>query len=129
MFLDTTVLIDMFLHDREDKLLQEILHRIEGEELYISMIQVGEVGDWCRRNDVEPLSVMGDVEEFVIIMPIFNELCNDGSELKHEMRQKGASKFSLTDGIILASARSIGQKVLTRDKDFGLAEDAILLEP
>jgi predicted nucleic acid-binding protein len=127
MFLDTTIIIDMFRHGRDEERLVEILGHIGNEDLYMSMVQVGEVGDYCRRNNVEPMTIMGDVEEFINVMPIFNELCDVGSEIKHEMRQKGSSKFSLTDGIILASARSIGQKVLTRDKDFAVADDVLLL--
>jgi predicted nucleic acid-binding protein len=43
------------------------------------------------------------------------------------MRSKGLKRFSLMDGIILASARSIDQKLLTADSDFRKAEDAVLI--
>ena len=43
------------------------------------------------------------------------------------MRDKGAPKFSLGDVMVLASARSIKQTLLTKDKDFKEAEDVIIL--
>ena len=44
------------------------------------------------------------------------------------MRKKGKSKFSLIDGIILASAQSINQKFLTKDNDFQKTKEVILLK-
>ncbi|MBI5000534.1 MAG: PIN domain-containing protein [Euryarchaeota archaeon] len=43
------------------------------------------------------------------------------------MRGLGIAKFGLLDGLILASARSVGQKLLTTDTDFRKAEDVVLI--
>ena len=43
------------------------------------------------------------------------------------MRKKGIEKFGYMDAIILCSAMSINQKLLTTDKDFRLSENAIIL--
>ncbi len=43
------------------------------------------------------------------------------------MRKKGQKKFGLADGIILASAISINQTLLSKDNDFKKAKDVIIL--
>jgi hypothetical protein len=47
--------------------------------------------------------------------------------LKYRSRKKGARKFSLIDGMILSSARSVGQRLLTLDEDFRNEEGALLI--
>jgi hypothetical protein len=48
--------------------------------------------------------------------------------LKYRSRKKGAGKFSLIDGMILSSARSVGQRLLTLDEDFRNSDEAIVIE-
>jgi predicted nucleic acid-binding protein len=55
-------------------------------------------------------------------------VCFEGSKVKHIYRNQGKTSFSLIDGIILVSARSINQDLLTKDTDFKKASDAIVLK-
>ena len=127
MFIDTTVLIDLFRYDRDDENLKSILDEIGDESLYISQVQVAEISDYCVMQGENPEETLSLVKEYVNIVPLFEEMCLDGARIKMEMRAGGAGKFSLNDGIILASARSMGHKLLTSDNDFKLAPDAIHL--
>ena len=61
------------------------------------------------------------------MMPLSEEHYIEAAGIKARMREVGASKFSLVDGIVLASARSIGQTLLTKDVDFLMAKDAIVM--
>lgn len=127
MFLDTSVIIEIVLQGPNNPDFGKVLEHIKNETLFMSLIQVGEVSDVCIRDGVDPPNVLADLKEFINIVPLSDELCIAGAEIKHEMRAKGARKFGLMDGIALASARSMGQKLLTRDADFERAEDAVVL--
>jgi predicted nucleic acid-binding protein len=107
---------------------QKILNAIENELLFISVVQLGEVHDWCLANCRDPAARMAQLREIVNIIPLNEDICMKASELKREMRNRGKAKFSLMDGIIIASARHIGQQLLTLDSDFGKADDVILIK-
>lgn len=100
---------------------------LEDGSLFISTIQVAEIADRCRRYDIDGMGAMNIVREFVNVVAVEDLHCIEGARIKNEMRGKGVRKFSLSDGIILAGARALGQKLLTRDDDFRKAEDALVL--
>jgi predicted nucleic acid-binding protein len=47
--------------------------------------------------------------------------------IEQTRRRVGHDDFGLIDGIILATVRSIGQRVLTFDEDFGGETDCLLI--
>jgi len=127
MFLDTSVIIEIFRSGKSTKQFEDIYQLIKDEPLFISIIQMGEISDWCLKNDIEPAERITRLKRILNIIPLSETICLEGSKIKYEMRNIKISKFSLTDGIILASARSINQKLLTTDTDFRKSSDAILL--
>ena len=127
MFLDTSVIIKIFRSGKSTKQFEDIYQFIKDEPLFISIIQIGEISDWCLKNDIEPAERITRLKRILNIIPLSETICLEGSKIKYEMRNMKISKFSLTDGIILASARSINQKLLTTDTDFRKSSDAILL--
>ena len=128
MFLDTTVLIEILQENAESIRFKEIYKHIEDDILFISIIQLAEVSDWCLREKLDVEECVVDITEFANVIPLSNAICLEGSKIKFEMRYQGAKKFSLIDGLILASARAVDQKLLTTDSDFRKADDAILLK-
>jgi predicted nucleic acid-binding protein len=127
MFLDTSIILEMFQQDSDEKRALEIQDKLGTEPLYISMVQLAEISDWCLSNGVDARGVISEIKDFVNIVLLDEEICHEGAKIKHEMRRSGARKFALNDGIILASARLVGEKLLTRDRDFSGAEDTIVL--
>jgi len=127
MFLDTSVIIEIFRSGKSTKQFEDIYQLIKDEPLFISIIQIGEISDWCLKNDIEPAERITRLKRILNIIPLSETICLEGSKIKYEMRNIKISKFSLTDGIILASARSINQKLLTTDTDFRKSSDAIML--
>ena len=127
MFVDTSIIIEIFRSERDSERFKEIYRYLENEVLFISLIQIGEISDWCLKNGINPEERVLKIEEMCTIVPLKEEICLEASKIKYEMRSAGVKKFSLTDGIILASARYMGEKLLTADKDFRKAEDAIIL--
>ncbi len=127
MFLDTNILIDMLLSREETVRFQRIIEVIENERLYVSIFQIGELSDWCFMAELDPLESIMRLKEVASIIPLTESICINASRIKDDMRKKGAFKFGLGDGIVLASARSINQELLTTDRDFEEAEDAIIL--
>jgi predicted nucleic acid-binding protein len=125
MFLDTSIIVELMRGDSQRTKL--ILAHIESELLFISVIQLGEVNDWCLANCSDTHTRIAQLKEIVNIIPLNEAICIEASELKHKFRTQKIAKFSLMDGIILASARYIGQKLLTSDTDFRKADDAIMI--
>jgi predicted nucleic acid-binding protein len=128
MFLDTSIIIEIFRNDKRTKRFDEIYNYIKDEPLFISIIQLGEISDWCLKYKIDPDERIKKLKKILNIIPLNEKNCLEGSKIKHEMRKAKISDFSLIDGIILACSRSINQKLLTIDNDFQFAKDAIILD-
>jgi predicted nucleic acid-binding protein len=127
MFLDTSIIVEIFRDKKGEEPFERIFKLIKDEPLFVSVLQIGEISDWCLNNKANPSGRISKLKDIIGIIPLNEKLCIEGAEIKHDMRKQGLSKFSLMDGIILASARSINQKLLTTDSDFRKADDAIVL--
>jgi len=128
MFLDTTIIIELLQGDKRSKRIEKILALIKDEPLFVSVIQLGELSDWCISAKIDPLKPISQIKDIANIIPINEKIASEGAEIKHEMRKSSIKKFSLMDGLILASARSINQNLLTSDTDFRKAKDAIVIK-
>lgn len=128
MFLDTSVIIELFQSDSNSPRFVKIYEHIKGEPLFMSVIQVGEISDWCLKNNIRPDEMIGQLKKILGTIPLNEKLCLEGSRIKSEMRARGSKPFSLIDGLILASARSVNQKLLTLDRDFAKADDVMMLK-
>ena len=128
MFLDTSVLIELLLAEKDSIIFDKIYDNIKDEPNFISMIQVGEISDWCLKNGGDPKITLSRLKEIIEMININEDILFEGSRIKYDMREMGLKKFSLMDGIILASARSLNETLLTFDSDFRKADNVLLLE-
>lgn len=128
MFLDTSIIIEIFRSKKNTQLFEDIYKLIKDEPLFISIVQIGEISDWCLKNEINPTERISKLKHILNIVPLSEEICFEGSKIKYDSRRESISHFSLMDGFILASARSINQKLLTKDTDFRKADDAIVLD-
>ena len=127
MFLDTSVIVDIFRYDEESKNFQKIFEQIKDEPLFISIFQIGEISDWSLLNKIDPAEPLEFLKKTMNIIPLSEDICLEASKIKYEMGKKDQKKFGLADGIILASAISINQTLLSKDYDFKKAKDVIIL--
>ena len=127
MFLDTSIIIELFRSDKNGKKFNAIYEVIEDETLFISIFQFAEISDWCLKNNIDPAEPPRYLKDLVNVIHLNEDICIEASRIKYNMRKKGMKKFSLADGIVLASARSIDQTVLTKDKDFQKLKDTIII--
>ena len=127
MFLDTSAIVELMRGQEDNPKVDEILRLIKDELIFISVVQLGEVNDWCLQNCPDPARRIAQLRDIVITIPLNEDICVQASQFKHDMRSQGVPKFSLMDGMILASARYIGQRLLTLDNDFRKADDVILV--
>jgi predicted nucleic acid-binding protein len=127
MFLDTSIIIEIFSNDQKTKTFQEIYKHIKDEPLFISLIQIGEISDWCLKNKLDPEKRITKLKQILNVIPLNEKICYEAAHIKYTIRKKGVAKFGLLDGIILASARSINQRLLTTDSDFRTIEDAVVI--
>jgi len=128
MFLDTSAIVELMRGGRGSARTEKILGYIENELLFVSVIQLGEINDWCIANCSDPAARISQLKEIVHIIPLNETISIEASEIKRQMRAQNVAKFSLMDGFILASARYIGQRLLTLDTDFRKAEDIIIIK-
>jgi len=127
MFLDTSIIIEIFSNYKKTKTFQEIYKHIKDEPLFISLIQIGEISDWCLKNNLDPEKRITKLKQILNVIPLNEKICYEAVHIKYTIRKKDVAKFGLLDGIILASARSINQRLLTTDSDFRTIEDAVVI--
>jgi predicted nucleic acid-binding protein len=128
MFIDTSILIDIIIHRRDSKEIQRILKIVRNRPMYISVLQFGEYSDWCYKKGRNPELYLQKIKKLVNVVKITEEICLEGSRIKDNQRRLRSKKFSLADGIITATARSINAPILTKDRDFENIQDAIVLD-
>ncbi len=100
---------------------------IAAEDLYVLVVQLAELSDWCIENMVSPRERVEAVKKFANIVPLDEEVCLEGSKIKRDRRRSGHKDFGLLDGLVLAAARSLGERLLTFDRDFSGERDCIVL--
>jgi len=127
MFLDTSIIIEIFRKEKKSKTFEEIFKLIKDKPIFISIIQIGEITDWCLKNNINPEKRIEKLKQILNVVPLNEKICNEGLKIKHYICKKEKNNFSLIDGIILSSSRSINQKLLTMDKDFKNIDDTIIL--
>jgi predicted nucleic acid-binding protein len=136
MFLDTSVIVEVLVHGKDHRrTFQEILEELdsdaEDEDFeYISIIQLAEISDWCTKNSIlEKEGIQNAKKLSRIVVPLDENICETAGVIKFERRRAGYSDFGLIDAIILASARSVEQRLLTLDPHFDGERDCIVLKP
>jgi predicted nucleic acid-binding protein len=127
MLLDSSVIVEIFRSPSSSKHFKAIMKEIGDEEAFVSIVQLAEIADWAVRNQVPPKDRVTAIKDFARIVPLDEQICLDASTAKHRRREQSYIDFSLLDAIILATARSIGQRVLTFDKDFTRENDCTVL--
>lgn len=127
MLLDSSVIIEIFRKPSGSKEFEKITAAIGDGEAYVSIVQLAEVADWANRNGAPPKERVDAVRELARIVPLDEGICLDAAAIKRQRCKTGHDDFGLIDGIILASARSIGQRVLTLDDDFLGEDDCVVI--
>jgi len=127
VLLDTSAIVEIFRSPAESVRLEKITAEIGDEEVYVSTIQLAEIAYWASRNKAPPEDRVEAVKEMARIVPLDERICLEGAAIKQRRRKSGHDDFALIDGIILATARSIGQRVLTLDEDFAGESDCLVI--
>ena len=127
MLLDTSAIVEIFRSPAESADLNRILAEIGDEEVYISIVQLAETADWATRNRAPAEERVDAVKAIARIVPLDAQICLDAAAITHRKRKEGADNFGLVDGIILGTARSMGQRVLTLYRDFDGENDCLVI--
>jgi len=127
LLLDTSAIVEVLRHPRTSKEFKLIQKQIGEEELYMLVVQLAELSDWCFANNVPVRERIEEVKKLANIIPLDEDICLEGSRIKSERRKKGFGSFGLLDGLLLAAARSVGEQVLTFDRDFAEEQDCLVL--
>lgn len=117
MFIDTNILISLFIGDGRKDIVKEILTHIKGRPLFCSILQLSEIADWCIKENASISEAMSNVKKVVQVIDLNENICIEGAKIKYARRNAGYKNFPLIDGLIAASAKSIGQELLTADED------------
>jgi len=127
VLLDTSAIVEIFRSPAESAHFEKIATEIGDEEVYVSMIQLAEIADWATRNKAPPEERVKAVKEMARIVPLDERICLDAAAIKQRRRKASHDDFGLIEGIVLATARSIGQRVLTLDEDFAGENDCLVI--
>lgn len=127
MLLDTSAIVAIFTNPAGSDRFERIMTEIADEEVYISMVQLAEIADWATRNQVPAQERVEAVKEMARIVPLDQGICLNAAAIKRRRRKAAHNDFGLVDAIILSTARSIGQRVLTMDEDFQGEEDCVII--
>lgn len=127
MFVDTSTIIEILRHPKTSDKFKLMKEHIAAEDLYVLVVQLAELSDWCIENMVSPRERVEAVKKFANIVPLDEEVCLEGSKIKRDRRRSGHKDFGLLDGLVLAAARSLGERLLTFDRDFSGERDCIVL--
>jgi predicted nucleic acid-binding protein len=124
MFLDTSALVAIFT---SKKSAERIAKEVGDSQLYVSQIQLAELADWAVRSGAPAAERVEAVEQMANVAPLTKEICLEAAAIKFSKRKKAIPAFGIIDGIVLATARSLGQSLLTFDADFAGEEDCVVL--
>lgn len=127
MLIDTSTITEILRHSKTSDKFRLIKEHIKSEELYVLVIQLAELSDWCIENRAPPRERIEAVKKLANIILLDEDICLEGSKIKHNRRKTGHRDFSLIDGLVLAAARYVGEKLLTFDRDFEGEKDCVIL--
>lgn len=100
---------------------------IDEQEIFVSIVQLAELADWAVKNRIPAKERISAIKELAYIVPLDEQICLDAALIKRLRREMGYADFGLLDAIILATARSIGHKVMTLDSDFEGESDCLII--
>lgn len=123
MFLDTSALIEHFRGEEKGGKISVILRQ---ESCSISILSLAELAKWCLSTGRLPEEYAATARKQVRVVPLEEGACLSAPRIQREQRKR-APDFGLIDALILASARSIGERLLTCDGDFRGLEDVEIL--
>ena len=127
MLLDTSTLVEIFQSREDSERYRKIVSKIGEDEIYVSIVQLAEVDDWALKNKQSVLDLVSRVREIATIVPLDEQICLDAATIKLHRRKTDHKNFGLIDGIILASARTVDQHLLTFDNHFAGEEDCVVM--
>ena len=128
MILDTSVLIETLRQPPESRVVEMIDRATKDSVRLISVIQVAELCDWAIREGVDPEQTVERALRATLVVPVTRRVAEAAAVLKKERRLEGRAKFGLIDGVILATARAYGERVVSLDSDFKDAQDCVVLQ-
>jgi len=124
MLLDTSALVAFFTSKRAASRIEK---EVGDSELYVSQVQLAELADWATKSGLPAAERVEAVEQMASAVPLTKDICLTAAMIKFARRKKGVANFGIIDGIILATARSLGQSLVTFDADFEGEEDCVVL--
>ena len=99
---------------------------IEREEIATSMIAIAELADKLARNNKRFDITLQFIQRRAAIIDLSVAIALHAAQLKKDSRRK-SEKFSMADGIHLATARQEGAVLLTADTDFAGLENVRII--
>ncbi len=123
MFLDSSAIIELFKGSDKGRSIEA---RLEREAASASILSVVEVANWCLAAERNPSDLAERMKRWARLVSPSEEVCLEAARIRRE-RRRTVPKFGTMDALILASARSVGEKLLTCDEDFRGLEDVEVL--
>ncbi|MDE1857286.1 MAG: PIN domain-containing protein [Candidatus Micrarchaeota archaeon] len=116
MLLDTSAWIELFKESEKNRRVLEVLG---GGGCYTSVVSIAEIANWARRYGKDVALLTAIVERVSTVIKTDAAIAILAGEINYERkRHSRGNKWGMIDSIVLATAHSIRETVLTCDKDF-----------
>jgi len=114
MLLDSWAWIEFFKGSKSGEHVREI---IRNNDVYVSVLSLAEVADWCSRNNQNRLKYLGEIKGVAAVLLVDQDVAEKaGTEMmRFRARSPGAG---LVDAIIYAQSTANGMRLVTGDKHF-----------
>jgi predicted nucleic acid-binding protein len=126
VLLDTTAWWEILQGTPAGASLRKRYVQAESQELYVSAILVAELTARLDAaglgDDISP--ALAGIRARSTVLPVTDALAEEGGRLRAVLRQRDRNA-SLADAIMLASARSVGAKLLSNDPAFAGQPDVV----
>lgn len=121
--LDTSVWVALF---QGDDRVEALRSKQADRHAVVSVLVLAELRSLASQGRLR-VDVAEDVHSVARVEPLLLQDALAGGELHGRLRAKGLEKVSLADALILATARRLGMRLLTLDKDLQGEPDVEIL--
>ena len=123
MILDTSAWIEFFLKTKKG---ERVKTTLESFECYTSIVSIAEISQWALRQNLDGKPFITTIAECSQFIPLNSEISFIAGELNHH-RKKAGIKWGMIDSLIVATAKSYGLSILTKDTHFKDIPDVEIL--
>jgi len=93
LLVDTSAIIEVLRHPKTSKEFRAIQKQIGEEELYVLIVQLAELSDWCIANKAPVKERIEELKKLANIIPLDEDICLEGSRMSNARKALETSVY------------------------------------